>query len=100
MASVCTISTKRGGFTEGGGYDRMNFVRYEACNRPATIEGKCKRHHNLQIKLHQKSLRMLANQKRSLHEHDSGSHDGYEHKWSRLCWKCGQVLVSRNGLER
>ena len=94
MTNVCLVTTQRGR-PNLGNRNSMAGYRYEPCHKPATIEGKCKRHYNLQIKFHQKSLRILENQERSVQKHDSGSHDGYEYQWSRQCWKCGQVLVSR-----
>jgi hypothetical protein len=42
---ICRYSVKRGGASSGGGYDRMNFTRKEACGKPAEGEsGLCARH--------------------------------------------------------
>ena len=98
---LCEEVTRRGGYTEGGGYDRMNFDRYEPCFRPATVDveffarnghhSMCKRHANLRQAQIQTDRAKVAQQERVAVLHDEGAHIGGARQWSRRCYKCAAV---------
>ena len=87
---ICKETTQRGGFSEGGGYDRMNGIRFEPCGKPTTIGNACTRHANLRAK----------NRERVLAFHDEGAHFGGEAGWARQCAKCLDIRVAAIDAER
>ena len=95
---LCQEETRRGGYTEGGGYDRMNSVRYEPCFKPSPTAVEffarngqrtmCKRHANLRRGQIQTNRAKAAEAARVLVFHDEGAHVGGERQWARRCAKC------------
>lgn len=93
----CQERTQRGGFGEGGGYDRMNSTRYEPCGKPTTIGNACTRHANLRAKKRAEIEGRIADRERVLAIHDEGAHIGGEAGWARRCAKCLDNQVERRG---
>ena len=90
----CNWMVKRGGFSEGGGYDRMNFTRWEPCGRPTAGDSRyCTRHMKSAEAQHHQALATMANREIVAAQHDS--HTGHEGAWMKNCWKCGQVVMAR-----
>ena len=87
----CQERTQRGGFSEGGGYDRMNGTRYEPCGKPTTIGDACTRHANLRVKKRADLASKIADEARVLAFHDEGAHVGGERQWARRCAKCVDI---------
>jgi len=91
---LCQERTQRGGFSEGGGYDRMNSTRYEPCGRPTTIGNACTRHANLRAKKRAEMEGRIADRERVLAFHDDGAHVGGERQWASRCAKCLAIRVA------
>jgi len=88
----CQEETRRGGFSAGGGYDRMNFTRYEPCGKPTTIGNVCTWHSNLRAKKRAEMEGRIADRQRVLAFHDEGAHVGGEMQWARRCAKCASSV--------
>ena len=90
MENICNWFVTRGGFSSGGGYDRMNFTRQEPCGRDTNGARYCPRHLKAKDKSNEDTRRLSDNRATIVANHEN--HSGNEHAYSKDCHKCGTVI--------